>query len=47
VDFLKLIDERDPPLACVPESFGYSKEEAAKIFPDTEFPTCAEKIGED
>jgi hypothetical protein len=38
------IDSRDPKLACVPESFGYTKEEAEKIFPWVDFPTCKKKM---
>jgi hypothetical protein len=29
-------------LACKPESFGYSKEEAEELFEDVEFKTCSE-----
>ena len=45
-DLYSFIDSRDPNLTCLPESFGYTREEAVKIFPDVDFPTCKKKIGE-
>jgi hypothetical protein len=32
----------DPAIRCIPESFGYTKEQAAKVFPDVDFPSCGE-----
>lgn len=43
-DLGTFIDSRDPPLRCVPESFGYTEQEAAKIFPYVGYPTCPEKM---
>lgn len=43
-DLNTFIDSRDPPLRCIPESFGYSEHEAAKIFPYIGYPTCPEKM---
>lgn len=42
-DFLSLLDPQDPPLACIPESFGYSREQADRLFPHVGYPTCEEK----
>lgn len=38
------IDKNDPPVKCLPESWGYKKEQADKIFPYIGYPTCSEKL---
>lgn len=43
-DLNTFIDSKDPPLRCVPESFGYSEQEAEKIFPFVGYPTCPQKM---
>ena len=42
-DLLSFLDPRDPPLTCVPESFGYSREQGDRLFPFVGYPTCEEK----
>lgn len=42
IDIVSLHPLTDPPIRCIPESFGYSKEQAAKVFPDVSFPSCDE-----
>lgn len=42
-DLKSLLDPRDPPLTCIPDSFGYSREQADRLFPFVGYPTCEVK----
>jgi len=42
-DLKSLLDPQDPPLTCIPESFGYSREQADRLFPHVGYPTCESK----
>ena len=44
-DLQSFIHPEDPPLKCIPESFGYTAHEAAIIFPKVGYPTCQKKLG--
>ena len=37
------IDPRDPPLTCTPVSFGYTREQASRLFPYVGYPSCQNK----
>lgn len=38
-----LLDPRDPPLSCVPTSFGYTRDQASRLFPYIGYPSCQNK----
>ncbi|CAG9331660.1 unnamed protein product [Blepharisma stoltei] len=38
------IPPETPPILCIPDSFGYTHEEAGRIFPKIDFPDCVEKL---
>ena len=42
-DRVSLLDPRDPPLSCVPSSFGYSRDQASRLFPYVGYPSCQNK----
>lgn len=41
------ITQEDPLIQCLPESFGYTLEEAWELFPDKHFPNCSELVDKD
>jgi hypothetical protein len=38
------ISQENPPILCIPESFGYNTEEANQLFPYKFFPNCSELV---